>query len=183
MIKPKVKKWIDPQDVEITGPLHKAFIAAEVAGETEADKGKAVQALIEQIWLNRQGLENASPPEKQKAIDALHKNQRAFDPDDFNLAGARKAINKLGAGDHTGAVQAAQNSMEHRGAIRQDTKDKLGAAGRDTRSRNAETRKQLIIEDYRKNKGQFPKKALAYTYYAELYGIGYSTVRGYLIGV
>jgi hypothetical protein len=183
MIKPKVKKWIDPQDVEITGPLHKAFIAAEVAGETEADKGKAAQALIEQIWLNRQGLENASPPEKQKAIDALHKNQRAFDPDDFNLAGARKAINKLGAGDYTGAVQAAQNSMEHTGAIRQDTKDKLGAAGRNTRIRNAEARKQLIIEDYKKNRDLYGKKEFADKPLAKKYGVGRTTVRAYLKGI
>jgi len=174
------KKWVDPQDVEIVEPLHKAFIAAEVAGETEEDQGKAVQDLLDQQWLIHQGLENAPPTEKQWALDELHKNQRAFDPDDLGLAGARKIMNKLGAKDFTGAVQAAQNSMEHSGAIRQDTKDKLGEAGRNTRNKKLAATKSAIIEDYLKS--GVPKKR-AYHHYAELYGISWTTVRKYLIGI
>ena len=177
------KKWVDPQDVEIVEPLHKAFIAAEVAGETEEDQGNAVQDLLDQQWLTHQGLENAPPTEKQWALDELHKNQRELDPDDLGLAGARKIMNKLGTGDYAGAVQAAQNSMEHTGAIRQDTKDKLGAAGRDTRSRNAEARKQLIIEHYKKNRNLYGKKDFAHKPLAKKYGVGWTTVRGYLKGI
>lgn len=116
----KAKKWIDPQDIEITDPRHKAYIAAEVAGETEADQGKAVQELADQLLLRRLSLENASPVEKQRALDEFHKKQRQFDPDDLNLAGARKAINKLGEGDSAGAVQAVQASIDQRDSIYND---------------------------------------------------------------
>jgi len=179
----KAKKWIDPQDVEITDPVHKAFITGVVSGETEADQGKAFQTLVDQLWLKEQNLTNASSAQKQLALDQLHEKQRQFDPDDLNLVGARKAINKLGAGDNAGAVKAAQASIELREAIRQDTKTKLGAAGRNTRSKNAAAIKSEIIEDYREKKSQFPKKSQAYRHYAELYKIGYTTVRDYLIGV
>jgi hypothetical protein len=120
MSKPKAKKWIDPQDVQLTDPMHKAFIAAEVAGETEADQGKAAQELVNQLLLRKLGLENASPTEKQRALDDLHKKQRLFDPDDLNLAGARKAINKLSAGEFAGAVRAAEASIEQRDSIYND---------------------------------------------------------------
>ncbi len=179
----KAKKWVDPQDIEITDPLHKAYIAAEVTGETEADQGKAVQELADQLLLRRLSLENASPAEKQRALDEFHKKQRLFDPDDLNLAGARKAINKLGEGDNAGAAQAAEASIEHREAIRQDTKDKLGAAGRNTRIKNTSSRKSAIIKDYLRNKSQFTKKDQAYQHYANLYGIGWTTVRDYLNGL
>jgi hypothetical protein len=176
----KAKKWIDPQDVEITDPMHKAFITDAVAGETEAGQGKAFQALVDQLWLREQNLTNAPSAQKQRALNELHKKQRQFDPDDLNLAGARKAINKLGAGDNAGAVLAAQASIEHREAIRQDTKTKLGAAGRNTRSKNAEATKRAIIQEFLKSR--IPKKQ-AYHHYAKLYGIGWTTVRDYLIGV
>ncbi len=179
----KAKKWIDPQDVEITDLMHKAYVAAEVAGETQAEQGKAVQSLLEQLWLSKQGLTNSPLADQQRALDELHKNQRQFDPDDVSLAGARKILNKLGVGDHDGAVHAAQASIEHREAIRQDTKAKVGAAGRNTRIKNTSNRKSEIIEDYLKNKSQFRKKDQAYQHYAELHGIGWTTVRGYLTGV
>jgi len=179
----KAKKWIDPQDVEITDPMHKAFIAAEVAGETEADQGKAVQVLADQLLLSRLGLANASPIERQRVLDELHKKQREFDPDNVSLAGTRKIVNKLGAGDHAGAVRAAQDNIEHREAIRKDTKDKVGAAGRNTRIAKAAAKKNAIIKDYLKNKSQFTKKNQAYHHYAELYNISWTTVRDYLIGL
>lgn len=179
----KAKKWIDPQDVDITDPLHKAYIAAELAGETEADQGKAVQVLADQLLLRQLGLANASPVEKQRVLDELHEKQRQFDHDDPHLAGARKIINKLGAGDNAGAVHAAQASIEHREAIRQDTKAKLGEAGRNTRIKNTSIRKSAIIKDYQNNKSQFTKKDQAYQHYANLYDIGCTTVREYLIGV
>lgn len=179
----KAKKWVDPQDVEITDTMHKAFIADAAIGETALDQGKAVQELVNKLLLRRLGLENASPAEKQRALDELHGKQRQFDPDDLNLAGARKAINKLGEGDNAGAVQAAKASIEHREAIRQDTKDKLGAAGRNTRIKNTSSRKSAIIKDYLNNKSQFTKKDQAYQHYANLYGIGWTTVRDYLNGV
>ena len=116
----KAKKWIDPQDVEITDLMHKAYVAAEVAGETQAEQGKAVQALLEQLWLSKQGLTNSPLADKQRALDDLRKRQRQFDPDDVNLAGARKAINKLGVGDYAGAVHTAQENIELRDSIYND---------------------------------------------------------------
>lgn len=179
----KAKKWIDPQEVEITNLMHKAYVAAEVTGETQSEQGKAIQALLEQLWLIKQGLTNSPLADKQWALDELHKNQRQFDPDDVSLAGARKAINKLAAGDYSGAVHTAQASIEHRETIRQDTKAKVGAAGRNTRIKNTSTRRSEIIEDYLKNKSQFRKKDQAYQHYADLYDIGWTTVRSYLNGL
>jgi hypothetical protein len=180
MSKDKSKKWVDPQDVEITDPLHKSFVDHAASGEADEDKARAAQALIDRLLLMQRGFVNASPTEKQQALDELREKQRQFDPDDPNLAGARKIINKLGAGDYAGAVQAAKANIEHREAIRQETKAKLGEAGRNTRSKNAQATKSAIIKDYLKS--DMPKKQ-AYHHYAELYGIGWTTVRGYLMGV
>ena len=92
-------------------------------------------------------------------------------------------LKKLISEQYGASAHLAEANIKYRDEIRQDGKDKLGAAGRDTRIRNAETRKSAIIDDYLKIKSQFTKKDQAYSYYAKLYGIGETTVRDYLIGV
>ena len=118
MIKAKSKKWVDPQDVEITDPRLKAFECGGVDGETEEDQGKALLSLIEELWLEKKGFTSATYSEKQAAIKDLHEMMRDFDSDDPDLCGGvRKAINKLGNKKYADSVHAAESSIDHRNKV------------------------------------------------------------------
>lgn len=181
MSESRAKKWIDPQDVEITDARHKAFIDGEVAGETAEDQDVALQAAIEQWWLQEKGLTDAPPSEQQDALAQMRTGLQTLESDKPDQQIPLKVLKKLIAGQHGASAHLVEANIKYRDGIRQDNKDKLGAAGRNTRSRNAETRKRAIIEDYKK--GNFTKKEFSYEPLAKKYGVGWTTVRGYLNGV
>jgi hypothetical protein len=183
MRKSQAKKWIDPQDVEITDARHKAFIDAEVAGETAEDQNRALQAAIEQWWLQEKGLTDATTNEQQDALVQMRTGLQTLESDIPDQQVPLKMLKKLIAEQYGASAHLAEANIKYRDGIRQDNKDKLGAAGRESRSRNAEARKCAIIADYKKNKGVFTKKEFAYRHYANNYNIGWTTVREYLTGV
>lgn len=181
MSKLQAKKWIDPQDVEITDARHKAFIDSEVACETAEDQDAALHAAIEQWWLQEKGLTGAPPSEQQDALEQMRKGLQTLESDEPDQQVPLKMLKKLIAEKYGASAHLAEANIKYRDGIRQDNKDKLGAAGRDTRSRNAEARKRAIIEDYKK--GNFTKKELSYKPLAKKHGVGWTTVRGYLNGM
>lgn len=181
MSESQAKKWIDPQDVEITDARHKAFIDGEVAGETAEDQDVALQAAIEHWWLQEKGLTDAPPSEQQDALAQMRIGLQTLESDNPDQQIPLKMLKKLIAEQYGASSHLAEANIRYRDGIRQDNKAKLGAAGRNTRSRNAEARKRAIIEDYKK--GTFAKKEFAYKPLADTHGVGWTTVRDYLIDV
>ena len=184
MTKLKAKKWVDPQDVEITDPRLKAFIESEIEGETAEEQDIALQALIEQLWLEKNGLTDAMPVVKLAALAQMRRGQQTLESDEPDQQIPLKMLRKLGARQYGASAHLAEENIKYRDGIRQDDKDKRGAAGRDTRIQNAEARKIAIINDYKNNKALlYLKKEYSYKPLAERHGVGYTTVREYLIGV
>ncbi len=183
MSKSQAKKWIDPQDVKITDARHKAFIDGEVPGETAEEQDVALQVAIEQWWLQEKGLTNAPPFEQQDALAQMRTGLQTLESDNPDQQIPIKMLKKLITDQYGASAHLAEANIKYRDGIRQDNKDKIGKAGRDTRNRKAEARKSEIIDDYKKNKGIFTKKEFAYSHYAKIYNIGWTTVREYLTGV
>lgn len=181
MRKSRANKWTDPQDVEITDARHKAFIDSEVTGETAENQDAALHAAIEQWWLQEKGLIDAPPSEQQDALAQMRTELQTLESDSPDQQIPLKMLKDLNAEKYGASANLAEANIKYRDGIRQDDKDKLGAAGREIRSRNAEARKRAIIDDYKK--GNFTKKEFSYEPLAKKHDVGWTTVRDYLIGV
>jgi hypothetical protein len=143
------KKWVDPQDITVTDPAQKNFITKGNDNETQEEQGQAVQALIEEQWLIKNGLINATAKQKHLAIAELHQRQRAFNPDDPALWGAARIANKLVAGDFSGAVIAAEAGLVHRqNIVDYAVSKKQSAIASKPRSRAAGNMIIEAIEEY-----------------------------------
>jgi|GEM_PF-2127704 len=186
MTKLQKKKWIDPQNIKITDARLKVFIDGEIKDETAQQQDQALQAFIEQLWLEKKGLISATRVEKLEALKQMRIAQQTLESDEPDQQTPLRMLKKLGAKQYGASAHLAEENIKYRDGIRQENKDQLGAAGRGTRIRNIELRKQAIVKCYQKLKALNPRTKKTKSLYEEIskkYNVGWSTVKEYLLGV
>lgn len=141
---------IDPQDIELTNPEMKAFSEGGMPGETGEEQGKAVQKLIERLWLEHHGLAGASDTEKLKAIMDLHRLQLDGDSDDPRLFVPQKILRRLAQGKHERAVQVAEDSINQRQAIGRNAISKQSSQNRNKDNWNPCDADKAIINIFKR---------------------------------